>query len=453
MRPIPFIVLQQNIGIPVPIAQGGTGQTTAAASFDALAPTTTRGDLIARGASSNIRLPIGATANLPLISNGTDPVYATPGAVAGAVFDALGPTTTRGDLIARGAAGNQRLALGTGLQVPTSNGTDPVWATPQVPMAAGMINGTLFESHAANAATFAIKTLAGADPTPGDPVIFVIPNTTGGYTVKTITAAFSLTLGNGSTVGVASATRFTLYISVFDDAGTPRLGLNQGTYASGTNRGLFGFTTPFIFGTLAEGGGTATLGGVWYTNVAVSSKPFIILGSAEYQSGLATAGQWSVSPNVLALWRPGDPLPGSCGSVYFRDTTGKINIKGLLNTGVNIVDQNGTLNIDTLAANWVPIYAKSVLLTVEAGYSTNPAAPGGVCAIRVMPDGYNLGSLLDFMQIQQVSVTVVGSTGVVATSIQIPISPARRQFFYAMQSTDAATANKTIIIDMEGYTV
>lgn len=54
----------------VAIANGGTGQTTAAAAFDALAPTTTQGDLILRGASTNSRLAIGAN-NRYLSSNGT----------------------------------------------------------------------------------------------------------------------------------------------------------------------------------------------------------------------------------------------------------------------------------------------------------------------------------------------------------------------------------------------
>lgn len=60
--------------IPVPIADGGTGQTTKAAAFDALAPTTTRGDLIARSASSNGRIAVGAAQSF-LGSDGTDPLW------------------------------------------------------------------------------------------------------------------------------------------------------------------------------------------------------------------------------------------------------------------------------------------------------------------------------------------------------------------------------------------
>lgn len=58
----------------LPIANGGTGQTTAAGAFDALAPTTTRGDLIYRNATTNARLAVGA-ANYALLSDGTDPVW------------------------------------------------------------------------------------------------------------------------------------------------------------------------------------------------------------------------------------------------------------------------------------------------------------------------------------------------------------------------------------------
>jgi hypothetical protein len=41
------------------IANGGTGQTTATAAFDALAPTTTKGDIIVYNGTDNVRLAIG----------------------------------------------------------------------------------------------------------------------------------------------------------------------------------------------------------------------------------------------------------------------------------------------------------------------------------------------------------------------------------------------------------
>lgn len=70
----------------VPIAKGGTGQTTATAAFDALAATTTEGDLIYRNATTNTRLPIGTTGQV-LTSNGTTVAWQAPtGGVT--IFDA-----------------------------------------------------------------------------------------------------------------------------------------------------------------------------------------------------------------------------------------------------------------------------------------------------------------------------------------------------------------------------
>ncbi len=52
----------------VPISSGGTGQTTATAAFDALAPTTTQGDTIYYNGTDNVRLAKG-TAGQALVMN------------------------------------------------------------------------------------------------------------------------------------------------------------------------------------------------------------------------------------------------------------------------------------------------------------------------------------------------------------------------------------------------
>jgi hypothetical protein len=60
----------------LPIANGGTGQTTASAAFNALSPVTSTGDLIiGNGTNSSTRLPIGAN-NYVLTSNGTTATWA-----------------------------------------------------------------------------------------------------------------------------------------------------------------------------------------------------------------------------------------------------------------------------------------------------------------------------------------------------------------------------------------
>ena len=67
-----------NVTGVVAIANGGTGQTTASAAFNALSPVTTTGDLIiGNGTNSSTRLPIGANTYV-LTSNGTTASWALP---------------------------------------------------------------------------------------------------------------------------------------------------------------------------------------------------------------------------------------------------------------------------------------------------------------------------------------------------------------------------------------
>lgn len=72
-------------GTDVPITDGGTGQSTKTAGFDALAPTTTQGDLIFHNGTNNARLAAG-TSTYVLTSNGagTSPTWQ---AAAGGIVD------------------------------------------------------------------------------------------------------------------------------------------------------------------------------------------------------------------------------------------------------------------------------------------------------------------------------------------------------------------------------
>lgn len=48
----------------LPIANGGTGQTTQTAAFDALSPLTTKGDLVVHNGTNDVRLPVGTNGQL-----------------------------------------------------------------------------------------------------------------------------------------------------------------------------------------------------------------------------------------------------------------------------------------------------------------------------------------------------------------------------------------------------
>src|SRR3990167_5047141 len=62
------------------IGNGGTGQTTATPAFDALAPTTTQGDIIYHNGTDNVRLAKGtALQGLRMNSGATAPEWAASG--------------------------------------------------------------------------------------------------------------------------------------------------------------------------------------------------------------------------------------------------------------------------------------------------------------------------------------------------------------------------------------
>jgi hypothetical protein len=68
------VSLANDITGTLAIGSGGTGQTAKTAAFDALSPVTTRGDIITRDASNNVRLAIGPSYYGP-VSDGTDLSY------------------------------------------------------------------------------------------------------------------------------------------------------------------------------------------------------------------------------------------------------------------------------------------------------------------------------------------------------------------------------------------
>ena len=83
-------------GTALPIANGGTGETTASAAFNALSPVTTTGDLIiGNGTNSATRLAIGAN-NYVLTSNGTTATWAAGGGGGSSAYTRTTFTATAG---------------------------------------------------------------------------------------------------------------------------------------------------------------------------------------------------------------------------------------------------------------------------------------------------------------------------------------------------------------------
>lgn len=147
------------------ITRGGTGQATANLGFNALAPTTTRGDLIYRNASVNDRLAIGA-ANTVLSTNGTDPAWslivnanidsaaaiARSKVAAGTVAHVLINDASTGLLSSEARLSLSRFAVGTtGLPLVGQGSSDSTYA--QISLTAA-VTGTLPVANGGTGTTF-----------------------------------------------------------------------------------------------------------------------------------------------------------------------------------------------------------------------------------------------------------------------------------------------------------
>src|SRR5258706_5608075 len=89
----------------------------------------------------------------------------------------------------------------------------------------GMLNGTLVASVAGNALTISVKTLAGNNPSSSDPVFFLFRDASAGYAVIEQTAALSISVPSGATLGTVNGQANRIWVGVFNNSGKAVLGL------------------------------------------------------------------------------------------------------------------------------------------------------------------------------------------------------------------------------------
>lgn len=195
--------------------------------------------------------------------------------------DPSSPAT--GDLYYNSSTGSLQVYTGSAFSAVNSNIFDgPSFAQ----------NYTLTASVAANALTIALKTKAGTDPSSTDPVIVSFRNATSGtgdYTTLSITSALSVVVSSGSTLGHISGLGHDIWVYLFNDAGTARLGVSQTLFQESS-----------ALSSTAEGGaGAADSNSTIYTGTAVTSKAFRVLG--RMRSNQTTAGTWATAPSAIDI--------------------------------------------------------------------------------------------------------------------------------------------------------
>lgn len=155
-------------------------------------------------------------------------------------------------------------------------------------------NLTLSATVAASALTIAIKGQDGNDPSSTNPVIvnFRSATASSGLLAQLIlTAATSIVVSSGSTLGMTSGIAATLVVVGFNDAGTFRPGI--------INPLLLPLLDSIASSTAEGGAGAADSAGVFYTETAVTSKSYTVLGFITITE--ATAGTWASGPTTTQV--------------------------------------------------------------------------------------------------------------------------------------------------------
>lgn len=285
-------------------------------------------------------------------------------------------------------ADNLTTATTRTLTVQDKNATLPALEDASLPW-----NCSLAASVAANALTIALKTRDGGDPSAGDPAFIPFRNATvatGDYSVLSLTAATSLVISSGSTLGTANSTAFRFWIVGFNDGGTFRLGVIN--CLSGTD--IYRLSGFGIGSSTAEGGaGAADSAHVFYTGSAVTSVAYTVLGYLTYESGLAAAGTYDVAPTRVQLFGPGVPLPG-------QEIQEQVHSTGAVATGTTVLPIDDTIPqitegdeymtkaiIPSSAANVLDIehfgyYAHNTTASVMAAAIFQDATAGALSAVK-----------------------------------------------------------------------
>ena len=227
--------------------------------------------------------------------------------------------------------------------------TGPTGASGAVGAAGGevMVNGQLVVTAAAGALTVAVKTLAGADPSAGSPVVFRIPNASGTYDALSVTNPLSLVVPNGATLGVYTpGAAFRQWLVAFNNGGTVVLGIGRMSQEQSASQIITPLADSAAGRQAFNISTSADAGGFLFSTGAISNKPMRVLGYIEWGvGGLAAIGTWTTTNiRCVQLMGLGVRLPGQlCAASQVTDTgqqswTGGAPVSGISLSGFTCWD-------------------------------------------------------------------------------------------------------------------
>lgn len=158
-------------------------------------------------------------------------------------------------------------------------------------------NLSLFSSMGGNTLTLAIKTQDGGDPDGSDSARIAVRNptvTNGSYNIRTVSAATSLIVSSGSTLGHRASASEPIHLYAVDNSGTIVLGASS-----------VWLDDSKLVTTVAEGGaGAADSFNTLYTTNALTNVAFRYIGMGRSTQG--TPGTWVTALTELEVAPYGD---------------------------------------------------------------------------------------------------------------------------------------------------
>lgn len=422
------------LGGVLDIDNGGTGNTLASAAFDALAPSTAKGDLIVYDGVDNVRLAVGTnglylkadsttatglkwdsvsgggtvtsvTATSPLSSSGgATPDISLTGIIpinkggtgettSTNAFDALSPTTTKGDLIVNNGTDNIRLSVGThgyvlsadsaaaagvSWQSVSGGGGTTTFAATFDNSGTGAASGTTFNGSAAR--TISYNTI-GAPKTDGT-------NATGTWGINisgnaaTATSATSATTATSvsnavtftNTGGAVAGTTFNGSVARVIDYSTLGAPKADGTGASGTwGINISGNAATATSATSATSATTATN----LASGAANQIPYQTASSTtSFLSAPVTANtflKWNGTSiawaSIAEMTYPGSGIPNSTGTAWGTSysTTGSGTVVALATSPSFTTPTLGVASATSINKVAITAPATSATLTIADG--------------------------------------------------------------------------------------
>jgi hypothetical protein len=286
----------------VPLNQGGTGETTKTAAFDALAPTTTKGDLIVSDGGDNIRLAVG-TNNYVLTADSAQ--------TAGVKWAAV-PSASPGGSNTQ-VQYNNSSAFG-GITNATTDGTTLSMTSPKVITGINDTNGNELLKVTATASAVNELTLANA-ATGGNPVL----SATGGDTNIGVTITpkgtgnLVLTSGNlvvadgkGIDFSATAGTGTSELLSDYEEGTwTPNQGGGLTVTGAFSSTGVYTKVGNLVYVRGYVAGATnvsVTAGGIISTNLPFSNAGDACGGNATSYSLNQTSGIFIIGGNATTFY-------------------------------------------------------------------------------------------------------------------------------------------------------